>query len=118
MILIPKIAHPKLHTDLSLLHQKYVEIWVHFEISKNKTERSTLLNNFYIPNKFNKTEFAINLLHQLTSHSPMIQYCFMGNYNLNYFNTEEKECLDTILTTYNIEAVNKSIATHSKTLID
>ena len=61
MILIPKILHPKLRTDLNLFHQKYDSIWVEFKISKNKTERSTLLNISYIPNKSNKTEFVHEL---------------------------------------------------------
>ena len=63
----------------------------------------------------------MSLLCQLTSHNPIIQILFsvlLDNYNLNYLNTEEKESLDTILTTYNLEVVNNSTPTHSKTLID
>ena len=54
MILIPKILHPKQRTDLSLFDQNYDSIWVEFKTSKNKTERSTLLNISYNPNKSNK----------------------------------------------------------------
>ena len=42
----------------------------------------------------------------------------MGDYNLDYLNTEEKESLDTVLTPHNLDVVNKLTQTHSKTLID
>ena len=42
----------------------------------------------------------------------------MGDYNLNYLNTEEKESLDTVFKHYNLEVVNKLTPTHSKALID
>ena len=43
----------------------------------------------------------------------------MGDYNLNYLNADEKELLDTILVTYDFNKVtNKTVPTHSKTLID
>ena len=42
----------------------------------------------------------------------------MEHSNLNYLNTEEKEILDTILTLYSPEFVNKPTSKHSKKLID
>ena len=119
MILIPKILNPKLRTDLNLFHQKYDSIWVEFKTSQNKTEKSTLLNFSYNPNKSNKIEFvdefALSVDFAQSYNSNIV---LMGDYNLNYLNTEEKESLDTILTPYNLEVVNKSTSTHSKTLID
>ena len=42
----------------------------------------------------------------------------MGDYNLNYLNTQAKQSLDTILTLYNLEVVNKTTPSCSKSLID
>ena len=41
----------------------------------------------------------------------------LGSFNLNYLNTNNKESLDTLLTTYNLDVTNKTIPTHSKSLI-
>ena len=41
----------------------------------------------------------------------------LGNVNLNYLNTNNKESLDILLTTYNLDVTNKTIHTHSKSLI-
>ena len=119
MILILDILHPKLRTDLNLFHQKYDSIWVEFKTSKNKTERSTLLSISYNPNNSNKTEFVDELalsveLAQLNNSN----FVMMGDYNLNYLNTEEKKSLDTVFKHYNLEVVNKLTPTHSKALID
>ena len=40
----------------------------------------------------------------------------LGDYNLSYLNTEEKESLDRFLIPDNIEIVKKLTQTHSKTL--
>ena len=45
-------------------------------------------------------------------------FVLLGDYNPNYLNTEDKGSLDTNLTLYKIEVVNKLRPTHSKTLID
>ena len=76
MIFIPKILHPKLHTDINLFHQKYDSIWVEFKTSKNKTERSTLLNISYNQTNLTKQSLSMKLLCQLTSQNPIIQILF------------------------------------------
>ena len=118
MIIIPDILHPKLSTDLNLFHQKYDNIWVEFKSSK-KTERSTLLSISYNPNNSNKTEFVDELALSVEL-APLnnSNIVMMGDYNLNYLNTEEKESLDTVFKHYNLEVVNKLTPTHSKALID
>ena len=122
MILISKTLHPynlTLHTDLNLFHQKYDSIWVEFKTSKNKTERSTLLNISYTPSKSNKIEFvddfALSVDFAQSNNSNIV---LLGDYNLNYLNTQSKQSLDTILTLYSLEVVNKTTPTCSKTLID
>ena len=108
IILIRKILHPKLRADLSLIHQKYDSIWVEYKTSKNKTERSTLLNISYNQNKSNKTEFVNELALSVEfAQSYNSNIVLMGDYNPNYLITEEKESLDTILTPYHLEVFNK-----------
>ena len=98
---------PKLHTDLNLVHQKNDSIWVEFKTSKNKTERSTLLNISYNPNKSNKIEFVDELALSVDfAQSYNSNIVLLGDYNLNYLNTQEKDSFDTILTPYNLEVVN------------
>ena len=108
IILIRKILHPKLRAYLSLIHQKYDSIWVEYKTSKSKTERSTLLNISYNQNKSNKTEFVNELALSVEfAQSYNSNIVLMGDYNPNYLITEEKESLDTILTPYHLEVVNK-----------
>ena len=46
----------------------------------------------------------------------------MGEYNINYFDKRERECLETILTPYGLNVMNKDHATRvqnqPRTLID
>ena len=112
MLLIPKIFSPKLRKDLNKFSVDFESIWAEIKVNNRKTQNTTLLNVTYSPNK-NKTDIflqqlATNIDNAIVKGHNVI---LMGDYNINYLNSREKEKLDSILLPYHLEIQNKTEAT-------
>ena len=125
MLLLPKIFSPKLRKDLSKFSVDFESIWAEIKVNNQKTQNTILLNVTYSPNK-NKTDIfleqlATNIDNAIVKGHNII---LMGDYNINYLNSREKEKLDSILLPYHLEIQNKTEATRickagkTATLID
>ena len=119
MLLVPKKLNPKIRHDLNNVHKNFDSIWIKFKAGLNKNDRATLLNLAYNRNRNNKTDFLEDLAksidHAQSFNSNLI---LLGDYNLNYLNEDDKQSLDTILITYNLDVTDKLTPTHSKALIE
>ena len=101
------------------MHKKYESMWIEFKAGLNKSDRTTLINLAYNPNRNNKTDFledqAKSIDHAQSFNSNII---LLGDYNLNYLNEDDKQSSDTILIPFNLDVTNKLTPTHSKAVID
>ena len=110
MLLIPKIFAPKLRNDLNKFSVDFESIWAELKINNRKTQNTTiLLNVTHSPNK-NKTDIfleqlATNIDNAIVKGHKII---LMGDYNINYLNSKEKEKWDSILLPYHLEIQNKN----------
>ena len=125
MLLIPKIFSPKLRKDLNKFSVDFESIWAEIKVNNRKTQNTIVLNVIHSPNK-NKTDIfleqlATNIDNAIVKGHNII---LMGDYNINYLNSREKEKLDSILLPYHLEIQNKTEATRicktvkTATLID
>ena len=122
---VPKSLHPKERNDLNHLNQKVFEsLWV--ECSRNNKssmKRKHLINISYNPQKSLTDAFleelSTSIDYAVVENKPIT---LMGDYNINYLNPTEKQCLDTITVTYGFRILNTSSPTRiqnsSKSLID
>ena len=119
MLLIPTIFNPKERKDLYNMDKKFDSLWVQVTYKK----MSTLIHICYNPSKSTTSDFLDELA--LSIDSAIVKtsnIVLMGDYNINYFNKNEKESLNSICIPYDLTICNTSEATRqncqSKTLID
>ena len=105
LLYIPVKLAPKLRPDLNLFDkEKYESVWVEckstFNISSNE---KMLVNLCYNPSRSN----FIDILEQLTlnidnAFSVSKKITLLGDYNINYLDSKEKEILDSIIIPYGL----------------
>ena len=125
MLLVPKSLDPKERKDLNHLNQKVFEsLWVECSLNNNSSiKRKQLINIGYNPQKSLTDAFlevlSTSIDYAVVENKPIT---LMGDYNINYLNPTEKQCLDTITVPYGFRMLNRSsptrIQNNSKSLID
>ena len=111
--------------DLNKFSVDFESRWAEIKVNNRKTQNTILLNVTYSPNK-NKTDIfleqlATNIDNAIVKGHNII---LMGDYNIYYLNSREKEKLDSILLPYHLEIQKKTEATRickagkTATLID
>ena len=91
--------------------------------NSSATKNNQLINISYNPHKHHYRqfleEFSTSMDYAITEIKPLV---LMGDYNENFLNKNERECLETILIPYGPYVMNKELPTRvvgtSKTLID
>ena len=102
----------------------FESIWIECRTTNSSaTKNNQLINISYNPHKHYYRqfleEFSTSIDYAFTEIKPLV---LMGDYNINFLNKNERECLETILIPYGLYAMNKELPTRvvgsSKTLID
>ena len=96
----------KLRPDLNLFDkEKYESVWVECKSTFNiSSKKKRLVNLYYNPSRSN----FINFLEQLTlnienAFSVSNKITLLGDYNINYLDSKEKENLDSIIISYGLK---------------
>ena len=101
MLLVPKSLHPKEQKDLNHLNQKVFEsLWVECSLINSSMKRKLLINISYNPQSLTDAfleELSTSIDYAVVVNKPIT---LMGDYNINYLNPTEKQCLDTITVPY------------------
>ena len=117
---VPKKFHPKARNDLETMSKDHFEsVWVECKINK----KPELINLAYCPKKqlinLFLEELALGLDRAATENKKIF---LLGEYNLNYFNCNERNLLKTLILPYGLLNSNKTLATRetsrTKSLID
>ena len=102
----------------------FESLWIECKLTNSLSEKSRqLINISYNPQKklYNSflEELSTSIDYAITEKKPLV---LMGNYNIDYFDKRERECLETILTPYGLNVMNKDhdtrVQNQSRTLID
>ena len=102
----------------------FESLWIECKLTNSLSEKSRqLINISYNPQKKHYNSFleelSTSIDYAITEKKPLV---LMGDYNIDYFDKRERECLETILTLYGLNVMNKDHATRvqnqSRTLID
>ena len=120
LLFVPKKFHPKARNDLETMSKDHFEsVWVECKINK----KPALINLAYCPKKqlinLFLEELALGLDRAATENKKIF---LLGDYNLNYFNCNERNLLETLILPYGLLNSNKTLATRetsrTKSLID
>ena len=117
--LIQKILKGKRRDDLNKLRSScFEEVWVEFTFNR----RQNLLCLVHNPQKSNSSvfleELALSLDNAVTENKTIT---IMGDFNINYLNHTERNCLDSVISPYGLRYVNKTEPTrhcNNPTIID
>ena len=125
MLVIPKSLNPKLRKDLNNLDKNLFEsLWVECNLNNNTADKSKqLINISYNPKKSLMNPFleqlSTSIDYAVTENKALT---LMGDYNIDYLNWKEKQCLDSITIPYGLNVVNNSHPTwvqgNANSLID
>ena len=125
ILAVPKSLNPKKRPDLNHVSKNIFEsFWIECKLTNSLSEKSRqLINISYNQQKKHYNSFleelSTSIDNTITEKKPLV---LMGDYNINYFDKKERECLETILTPYGLNVMNKDHATRvqnqSRTLID
>ena len=106
LLYIPVKLAPKLRPDLNLFDkEKYESVWVECKSTFNISSKEKILVNLcYNPSRSNFIDF----LEQLTlnignAFSVSNKITLLGDYNINYLDSKEKENLDSIIIPYGLK---------------
>ena len=120
LLFVPKKFHPKAQNDLETMSKDHFEsFWVECKINK----KPALIKLVYCPKKqlikLFLEELALGLDRASTENKTIF---LLGDYNLNYFNCNKRNLLETLILPYGLLNSNKSLATRetsrTKSLID
>ena len=125
LLYIPVKLAPKLRPDLNLFDkEKYESVWVECKSTFNISSKEKMLVNLcYNPSRSNFIDF----LEQLTlnidnAFSVSNKITLLGDYNINYLDSKEKENLDSIIIPYGLKVFcpndETRISSSTKTHID
>ena len=112
--------------DLNKFSVEFKSIWAELKMNNLKTQNTTILLNITYSLNKNKTDIFLEQLAQNIDNAIVKGHKIklMGDYNINYLNSKEKEKLDSILLPYHLEVQIKTEATRickagkTATLID
>ena len=123
-LFVPNSLSPKERKDLNYLNNESFEsLWVECN-NNNGTNKKKQLNNIsYNPNESLINNFleesSTSIGSAIVENKPIT---LMGDYNIEYPNPKEKECLETILFLYGLQIMNTEQPTrvkgNSQSLID
>ena len=125
MLIVPKSLHPKIRKDLNHLNKNLFEsLWIECNLNNNAHyKKKQLINISYNPTKSSMDSFLEELSTSIdfavTENKPIT---LMGDYNIDYLNWKEKQCLDSVIVPYGLSLINKNQPTriqgNSSSLID
>ena len=110
MLLVPISLQPKIRKDLNYINTKIFEsLWVECKLKNNNHNSETqLINVSYNPIKVLTGDFleglSTSIDYAVVENKPLT---LIGDYNINYLNRKERNCLDTILTPYDLHVLNR-----------
>ena len=114
MLFVPKSPNPKSRKDLNCMDAcKFERLWIECNLTNDtKKKQKQLINISYNPNK-NLTacfleELSTSIDHAITKDKPIT---LLGDYNIDYLNDNERECLDSVMIPYGFEILNTAIPT-------
>ena len=114
ILAVPKSLNPKERPDLNHMSKTIFEsLWIECKLTNSLSEKSKQLINISCnPQKKHNNrileELSTSIDYAITEKKPLV---LMGDYNMNYFDKRERECLETILTPYGLTVMNKDHAT-------
>ena len=97
---------PKLRPDLNLFDkEKYDSVWVECKSTFNISSKEKMLVNLcYNPSRSNFTDFLKQLTLNIDNAlSVSNKITLLGDYNINYLDSKEKENLDSIIIPYELK---------------
>ena len=125
LLYIPVKLAPKLRPDLNLFDkEKYESVWVECKSTFNISSKEKMLVNLcYNPSRSNFIDFLEQLTLNLdNTFSVSNKITLLGDYNLNYLDSKEKENLDSIIIPYGLKVFcpndETRISSSTKTHID
>lgn len=111
-ILVPKILEPKERKDLCTIRDDLFEsLWIECDYNRNTRQ---LTNISYCPQKALTAifldELQLTLDRAVTEGKPLV---LMGDYNINYLVTHEKNKLDEAIRPYDLKVLNQNSPTRA-----
>ena len=105
MLAVPKSLNPKERKDLNYSDKRVFEsIWVECRTTgSSATKNNQLINSSYNPHKQYYRQFleelSTSIDYAITENKPLL---LMGDFNINFLNKNERECLETIMIPYGL----------------
>ena len=117
MLLVPISLKPKIRKDVNYINtKKFESLWVECKLKNNShNSENQLINVSYNPIKVLTGDFleglSTSIDYAVVENKPLT---LMGDYNINYLNRKERNCLDTILTPNDLHVLNRTDPTRTK----
>ena len=104
MLAVSKSLNPKERKDLNYLDKNAFEsIWIECRTTNSSATKNNQLNNIsYNPHKHYYRQFQEKFSTTIYYANTEKRLVVLGDYNINFLNNSERECLETILIPYGL----------------
>ena len=116
MLIVPKSLNPKIKKDLNHLNKNLFEnLWIECNLNNNahnkksNSSASTTTPKSSIDSFLEEVSTSIDFL--VTENKPIT---LKGDFNIDYLNWKEKQCLDSVIVPYGLSVINENQPTKFK----
>ena len=113
MLFVPKQFPSKVRQDLvTHSHEVFESLWVEFIVPNGNKSETFLINVSYCPNKSLTTRFLDELALGIDKAiSEKKRIILLGDYNINFFDQNERNLLETLIIPYGLSSCNTTTPT-------